>query len=97
MSEDILMAYRDTEHDDHSHGHVSYIAVFLALCIFTGISVLADIVTLPNAGVKAVVVMAVAVAKATCVMLFFMRPLFINLMSLPTVNRISLTPIFQGL
>ncbi len=67
------MAYRDTEHDDHSHGHVSYIAVFLALCIFTGISVLADIVTLPNAGVKAVVVMAVAVAKATCVMLFFMH------------------------
>jgi len=67
------MAYRDTGHDDHSHGHVSYIAVFCALCVFTALSVLADIVHLPNTAVKTVIVMAVAVAKATCVMLFFMH------------------------
>ena len=67
------MAYRDTGHEDHSHGHVSYIAVFCALCVFTALSVLADIVHLPNTAVKTVIVMAVAVAKATCVMLFFMH------------------------
>jgi len=67
------MAYRDTDHDDHSHGHVSYLVIFFALVIFTAISVIADIVHIPNNAVKTVIVMSVAVAKATCVLLFFMH------------------------
>ena len=67
------MAYRDTDHDDHSHGHVSYLVIFFALVIFTGISVIADVVHIPSTALKTVIVMSVAVAKATCVLLFFMH------------------------
>ena len=67
------MAYRDTEHEDHSHGHVSYLVIFFALMIFTGISIVADVVHIPSEAVKIVIVMAVACAKATCVLLFFMH------------------------
>jgi cytochrome c oxidase subunit 4 len=67
------MAYRDTGHEEHEHGHVAYLMVFFALCVFTGISVLADIVHIPSEAVKIVIVMAVACAKATCVLLFFMH------------------------
>jgi len=67
------MAYRDTGHEDHSHGHVSYIIVFFALMVFTAISIVADVIHIPNEAIKIVIVMAVAVAKATCVLLFFMH------------------------
>ena len=64
-----------------SHAKI-YGLVFLALCVFTGLSFYADILPVKEAGsesegwstpVIAVIVLAIAVAKATCVMLFFMH------------------------
>ena len=61
-------------HDDHGgHGHPNYFLVFAALCGFTGLSILADVVTLPSYGVKVVAVLAVATSKALCVMSWFMH------------------------
>lgn len=59
------------EHEYHSHGKL-YFAVFAALCGFTLISIVADIVHIPRE-VKAGVVLAVAVCKALCVMMIFMH------------------------
>jgi cytochrome c oxidase subunit IV len=61
----------------HSHGahdthHVNYLAVFGTLCVCTALSVVFDALTLPKA-VLIVLVMAVASAKALCVMMFFMH------------------------
>lgn len=68
------------EHDTH---HVNYLYIFIMLCVFTLMSVVFD-----GLGIKgktmfgkegggtallAVLVLAVAVAKALCVMLFFMH------------------------
>lgn len=58
---------------DHHNSHVNYFAIFLALCVFTGISVLTDLVHIPSKTVLAVIVLAVATAKALCVMAFFMH------------------------
>ncbi|MBI1345414.1 oxidase [bacterium] len=59
---------------DHAESHAgTYFAVFLALCVFTGLSVLADTMHLGNKNVLRVIVMAIAVAKAMCVLLFFMH------------------------
>ncbi|MDA0835083.1 MAG: cytochrome C oxidase subunit IV family protein [Planctomycetota bacterium] len=58
---------------DNHNSHVNYLAVFIALCVFTGISVLTDLVHIPNKAVLAVIVLAVASAKALCVMAFFMH------------------------
>ena len=60
-------------HDDHGSHHVNYLAVFLALCVFTGLSCVFDILPIENHAVTIVLVMAVAVAKALCVMMFFMH------------------------
>ena len=60
---------QDHEHDDH--GHVNYLYVFFALMGFTLLSVLFD--TFDNYIVKVALVLAVAVAKAMCVMMFFMH------------------------
>jgi len=60
-------------HDDHSAHHVNYLAVFVALCVFTGLSVLFDVVSFSNHAITIVLVLAVAVAKALCVMMFFMH------------------------
>lgn len=62
--------------DSHeAHAHPPYKFIFLLLCVFTGISWLADEAKdlIPGAGVLAVIVLAVAVAKALCVMLYFMH------------------------
>lgn len=61
-------------HDDHG-SHVNYLYVFGALCVFTLISVLSDLPQFRpgNHIVLIVVVMAIASAKASCVMLFFMH------------------------
>ncbi len=61
----------DHEHDE-SHG-AAYFRVFLALCVFTAISVIADVVHLPSKVMLGAIVLAVAVAKALCVMMFFMH------------------------
>ncbi|HAD60955.1 MAG TPA: hypothetical protein DCG12_17075, partial [Planctomycetaceae bacterium] len=60
---------QDHGHDDH--GHVNYLYVFFALMGFTLLSVLFD--TFDNYVVKVALVLAVAVAKAMCVMMFFMH------------------------
>ncbi len=63
----------DHDHDsEHSHG-ATYFKVFIALCIFTAVSVLADLVHLPNRGMLIAIVLAVATAKALCVMMYFMH------------------------
>ncbi|MCP4782268.1 MAG: cytochrome C oxidase subunit IV family protein [Fuerstiella sp.] len=60
-------------HDDHSAHHVNYLAVFAALCVFTGLSVAFDLAHFSNHAITIVLVLAVAVAKALCVMMFFMH------------------------
>jgi cytochrome c oxidase subunit 4 len=59
---------------DHHESHFgTYLAVFVALCVFTGLSILADLMHFANHNVTIVLVLAVATAKALCVMLFFMH------------------------
>lgn len=58
--------------DTHTHPHVNYLLIFGALCIFTLLSVVFDVVELTKP-VTAVLVLAVAAAKALCVMMFFMH------------------------
>ncbi|MEQ9408036.1 MAG: cytochrome C oxidase subunit IV family protein [Fuerstiella sp.] len=60
-------------HDEHSAHHVNYLYVFFALCVFTGLSVLFDLFSFADHRVTIVLVLAVAVAKALCVMMFFMH------------------------
>lgn len=60
-------------HDDHSAHHVNYLAVFVALCVCTALSVLFDVLSFENRMITIVLVLAVAVAKALCVMMFFMH------------------------
>ena len=60
-------------HDDHDSHHVNYLAVFVALCGFTALSVVFDVMSFESHAVTVVLVMAVAVAKALCVMMFFMH------------------------
>lgn len=67
------MAYRDTGHGEHEHHSVKYFYVFAALCLFTGLSIVFDVVNITNPAVKIVLIMGVASAKATCVLLFFMH------------------------
>jgi len=60
----------------HEHGHThhaNYLAVFIALCVFTAISVVTDVIHIPNRALLAVIVLAVAAAKALCVMAYFMH------------------------
>ena len=60
-------------HDDHSHHeHPKYALIFAALCVFTLISIMADVVQLPYA-VKVVAVLSVATCKALCVLAWFMH------------------------
>lgn len=59
----------------HARGtsHANYFAIFIALCVLTALSVAADIVR-PNSWLLlAVIVFAVATAKALFVMLYFMH------------------------
>ncbi len=63
---------------DHAHGenhsHAgTYFAVFIALCVFTGLSILADVMHFSDRNVTRVLVLAVATAKALCVMMYFMH------------------------
>ena len=59
---------------DHAESHgKAYFMVFLALCGFTAISVVADVVHLPSKVMLAAIVLSVAVCKALCVMMWFMH------------------------
>lgn len=64
-------AHTADEHDAHAH-HVNYRAIFIALCICTAISVAFDLIDM-NKRLIAVLVLAVAVAKAQFVMRYFMH------------------------
>lgn len=59
-------------HDNHATHHVNYLAVFFVLCGCTALSVAFDILKFEKP-VTIVLVLAVAVAKAMCVMMFFMH------------------------
>jgi len=59
--------------DDHNAHHVRYGVIFIALCIFTSISVACDYIPRENKILIAFAVLAVATAKALCVMMFFMH------------------------
>lgn len=63
-------------HDSHEH-HEShsgtYFAVFIGLCVLTGVSVLADQLHFSNKAVLRTIILAVATSKALCVMLYFMH------------------------
>lgn len=63
----------DHDHAEGSHGHVNYVVVFFALCFFTAISVVLDLLHGLSKETVAVLVLAVATAKALCVMMFFMH------------------------
>lgn len=67
------MSDHDAHHDEHASHGAAYFRVFCALCVFTGISVVADLVHLPSKIMLGAIVLAVAVAKALCVMMFFMH------------------------
>ena len=60
------------EHEYHSHGKL-YFSIFAALCGFTLISIIADVIHIPNRALLVGIVLAVAVCKALCVMLIFMH------------------------
>ncbi len=69
----------DHEHDSH---HVNYLAILIALCVLTALSVAFDLADIRDTAtsmglngtiVLAFCVLAVSVAKASCVMLFFMH------------------------
>ncbi|MGD9858256.1 MAG: cytochrome C oxidase subunit IV family protein [Planctomycetaceae bacterium] len=66
------MAYQQTDNAHHEHHHVNYMAIFIALCVCTILSVVFDVVPL-NRKVVAIAVLAVAVAKAQFVMRYFMH------------------------
>ena len=59
-------------HDDHNTHHVNYLAIFLILCVCTAMSVAFDILEMSKP-LTMVLVLAVACAKALCVMMFFMH------------------------
>jgi cytochrome c oxidase subunit 4 len=69
-----------TDANAESHGtpgihgfHANYFVVFVALCVCTLISVATDLIEFRSRAVLAVVVLAVAVAKALFVMAYFMH------------------------
>jgi cytochrome c oxidase subunit IV len=53
--------------------HTNYWLIFLALCVCTALSVVADLIQLDNKFVVAFIVLAIASAKALFVMTFFMH------------------------
>ncbi|MEX0718123.1 MAG: cytochrome C oxidase subunit IV family protein [Planctomycetaceae bacterium] len=59
-------------HARDSH-HGNYFAIFLALCVLTGLSVVADVIDLDNKRIVLTIVFAIATAKALFVMLYFMH------------------------
>ncbi len=68
----------DANAESHStpttHGfHANYLMVFVALCVCTLISVATDLIDFRSRAVLAVVVLAVAFAKALFVMAYFMH------------------------
>lgn len=86
----------DVSHEQHDSHAATYFMVFLALCVFTAMSVVADIVHLADKNVLRVIVLAIATAKALCVMMFFMHLKFERawkyLLLVPTLILASALP-----
>ncbi len=61
----------DQSHSE-SHHHVNYFLVFMALCVCTGLSVAFDVIEM-SPTLLVIAVLAVAVAKASFVMTYFMH------------------------
>lgn len=59
-------------HDNHQTHHVNYLAIFFVLCCCTALSVVFDVLKFDKP-VTIVLVFSVAIAKAMCVMMFFMH------------------------
>lgn len=59
--------------DQHDVTHVNYLLIFIVLCVFTGFSVVMDVIHIESKAVLAVIVLSVSVCKALCVMMFFMH------------------------
>lgn len=57
---------------DNQGQHVNYLVIFLVLCVCTALSVAFDVLEFSKP-VTVVLVLAVACAKALCVMMFFMH------------------------
>ena len=57
----------------HAAPHANYLLVFVALCVCTALSVATDLVTFPSRLWLAVIVLAVATAKALFVVTYFMH------------------------
>ena len=62
-----------TNHGAHDTHHVNYLMIFGVLCVFTALSVVADVIGFENKIVLIVIVLAIASAKALSVMAFFMH------------------------
>ena len=58
--------------DSHGAHHVNYLVIFGILCVCTALSVIFDVIHL-NKALTIVLVLAVAITKAMCVMMFFMH------------------------
>jgi cytochrome c oxidase subunit 4 len=59
---------------DHQESHFgTYFTVFLVLCVFTLMSIGADKMHFTNHNITRVLVLAIATAKALCVMMYFMH------------------------
>jgi cytochrome c oxidase subunit IV len=60
--------------DDHHDSHfTTYVTIFIVLCVFTAMSWVADLMHLANHNLLIVIVLAIASAKALCVMAVFMH------------------------
>lgn len=59
-------------HEKHETHHVNYLSIFFVLCGCTALSVVLDVLHMSKP-VTIVLVLAVACAKAMCVMMFFMH------------------------
>jgi cytochrome c oxidase subunit IV len=60
----------DEQHPSHFG---TYVTIFVVLCIFTAMSWVADLMHLANHNLLIVIVLAIASAKALCVMAVFMH------------------------
>jgi cytochrome c oxidase subunit 4 len=60
--------------DEHHPSHFgTYVTIFIVLCVFTALSWIADLMHLANHKLLVVIVLAIATAKALCVMAVFMH------------------------
>jgi caa(3)-type oxidase subunit IV len=59
--------------DQHETHHVNYLYVFFALCCFTAMSVVMDLIQIESKAVLATIVLSISVCKALCVMMYFMH------------------------